>query len=126
MPRQRIAKSPMRNGPTRVHVLPKDSGWQVSREGSGRISGIYRTQTEATEAAKSALRQSGGELTIHGCDRRVRESTMLGRDPMARISAIEGIYLSSKLKRILEDLDRSGATGEERRRSIARQFGKKA
>lgn len=126
MSRSRIAKSPMGDGPTRVHVVPRDSGWQVSQEGSGRIGGVYRTQTEATEAARSALRQSGGELTFQGRDGSVRESMMLGRDPMAKISAIEGIYLSSKSKRTLEDLDRSGATGEERRRSIARLFGKKA
>ncbi len=71
------------------------------------------------------LRRSGGELTVQGRDGRIRESMTLGRDPMAKIAAVEGIYLSPELKRTLEDLDRAGASGDERRRSIARQFGKK-
>jgi hypothetical protein len=50
----------------------------------------------------------------------------LGRDAMSSIAAVEGIHLSSDSKRLLEGLDRAGASGEERRRSIARQFGKKA
>jgi hypothetical protein len=50
----------------------------------------------------------------------------LGRDQMARISAVEGIHLSSDSKRALRDLDARGASGDERRRWIARQFGKKA
>jgi hypothetical protein len=110
----------------RVHVVPKDSGWMVRREGAGRSTGVYRTQAEATEAAKSALRRSGGELMVQGRDGRYRESITLGRDQMARISAVEGIRLSAESKRTLKDLDAKGASGDERRRWIARQFGKKA
>jgi hypothetical protein len=102
-----------------------DGGWQVRREGTGRAAGVYSTQTEATEAAKSTLRRSGGELRVQGRDGRIRESMTLGRDSMAKIAAVEGIYLSSESKRTLKDLDRAGASGEQRRRSIARQFGKK-
>ena len=63
---------------------------------------------------------------VQGRDGRIRESMTLGRDPMARIAAVEGIHLSPELKRTLKELDRTGASGDERRRSIARQFGKKA
>lgn len=125
-PRNTFSRSPVTKGRTRVYVVPRDGGWQVSREGSGHAADVYDTQIEATEAAKSALRRSGGELMVQGRDGRIREMVTLGRDPMAKIAEVEGIRLSPKSKRMLEDLDRRGASGEERRRSIARQFGKKA
>ncbi len=121
-----ISKSSTSKGQARVHVVPMDGGWQVRREGAGRATGVYTTQTEATEAAKSALRRSGGELMVQGRDGRIRESMTLGRNPMAKISAVEGIHLSAESKRTLKVLDRTGASSEERRRAIARQFGKKA
>jgi hypothetical protein len=121
-----IKKSSMaENRPARVHVLPKDGGWQVRREGAGRVAGVYSTQAEATEAAKSTLRRSGGELMVQGRDGRIRESLTLGRESMARIAAVEGIHLSKEAKRTLENFDRTGASGEERRRAIASRFGKK-
>jgi hypothetical protein len=126
MTSRNITKSSVANGRTRVHVVPTAGGWKVRHEGTGRASGVYRSQAEAAEAAQSVLRRSGGALTVHARDGRIRESMTLGRDPMARIAAVEGIHLSSESKRMLEDLDRAGASGEERRRSIARQFGKKA
>jgi hypothetical protein len=110
----------------RVLVVPKEGGWMVRGQGAGRSTGVYSTKAEATEAAKSAVRRSGGELMVQGRDGRFRESVTLGRDQMAKISAVEGIHLSSESKRALKDLDARGASGEERRRWIARQFGKKA
>jgi hypothetical protein len=109
----------------RVHVLPMDGGWQVRREGVDHPTRIYSTKAEATEAAKSTLRRSGGELVVQGRDGRIRGSMTLGRDSMASIAAVEGIHLSQESKRTLRDLDRRGASGEERRRAIARQFEKK-
>jgi hypothetical protein len=120
-----ISRSPVAKARICVHVVPTDGGWQVSREGADRAAGVYRTQTEATEAAQFVLRRSGGEVRVQGRDGRIRESMTLGRESMARIAAVEGIHLSAESKRTLADLDRVGASGEERRRSIARQFGKK-
>jgi|SRR5882757_2181064 len=126
MPRRYIKKSSTaESGPARVHVLPKDGSWQVRREGAGRVAGVYSTQAEATEAAKSTLRRSGGELMVQGRDGRIRGSVTLGRDSMAKIAAVEGIHLSQESKRTLEKFDRTGASGEERRRAIASRFGKK-
>jgi len=125
MTSRNISKSPEAKGRTRIHVVPTDGGWQVRHEGADRAAGVYRTQTEATEAAKSAIRRWGGELMVQGRDGRIRGSMTLGRDAMAKIAAVEGIHLSSVSKRTLQDLDRAGASGEERRRSIASQFGKK-
>jgi hypothetical protein len=120
-----ISKSLVTKGRTRVHVMPVADGWQVRRVGADRATGIYRTQAEATEAAQSVLRRSGGEVRVQGRDGRIRKSMTLGRESMARIAAVEGIHLSAESKRTFADLDRAGASGEERRRSIARQFGKK-
>jgi hypothetical protein len=126
MPRRYTRKSSTaENGPARVHVLPKDGGWQVRGEGAGRVAGVYSTQAEATEAAKSSLRRSGGELMVQGRDGRIRGSVTLGRDPMAKIAAVEGIHLSRESQRTLKDFDRTGASGDERRRAIASRFGKK-
>ncbi len=125
MPRHVTSKPSTVNRQARVHVVPLDGGWQVKHEGACRVVGVYSSQTEATEAAKSTLRRSGGELMVQGRDGRIRESMTLGRDSMAKIAAVEGIRLSSQSMRTLRELDREGATSEERRRSIARQFGKK-
>jgi hypothetical protein len=126
MTSRNISKSSVAKGPTRVHVVQTEDGWQVRHEGAGRVARSYRTQTEATEAAQSVIRRSGGALTVQGRDGRIRNSMTLGRDSMAKIAAVEGIHLSAESKRTLDGLDRAGASGEERRRSIARLFGKKA
>jgi len=102
-------------------VVPRDGGWQVRREGADRATGIYGTQAEAPQ---SAFRRSGGELRVQDRGGRIREGMTLGRESMAKIAAVEGIHLSSESKRMLEDLDRAGASGEERRRSIVRRLGK--
>ena len=109
----------------RIHVAPTESGWQVRCDGSSHPTTIYTSQGDATEAAQSTLRKSGGELKVHGRDGRIHETLTLGRDAMALIAAVEGISLSSDLERLLGDLDRAGASSEDRRRAVALQFGKK-
>jgi hypothetical protein len=125
MPRD-VSKSAKGAGPTRLRVAPTNDGWQVRREDSNRVTGVYGSQSEATEAAKAALRNCGGELRVQGRDGRVRQSVTLGRNPMAKVAAVEGIFLTPRMKQTLADMDRSGLSGEERRQAIARQFGKKA
>lgn len=110
----------------RVRVLPGQGGWMVRRPGAGPSADIYTTRSEATEAARLALRRSGGELVVLGRDGYYRESMALGRDQMAWISAVDGIHLSPESIRALEDLDSRGASGQERRQWIARQFEKNA
>lgn len=60
-------------------VAPKPGGgWHVSGQ-----SQTYRTQAEATKAARAELAAAGGELVIKGRDGRVREqSTIQRRDPI--------------------------------------------
>lgn len=125
MPSSTPPKRPSAKSPNRLYVYPGDGGWRVRRGDSDRVSGVYRTQEEATKAATAALRRSGGELQVQSRNGQVRDSITLGRDPMAKIAAVEGIHLSKAMKQTLNDLDRKGASGEERRRAIASQFGKK-
>jgi hypothetical protein len=109
----------------RVHVVPAEGGWQVRRGGSSPATTVHATQDEATDAARSALRKSGGAVRVHGPDGRVHETLTLGRDAMAQIAAVEGISLPGDLERLLNDLDRAGPSSEERRRAVALQFGQK-
>lgn len=126
MSRSPPSKSSAAKGPKRLSVFPDDGGgWHVRREDADRVAGVYKTQEEATAAARAALRRSGGQLQVKGRNGQVRESMTLGRDPMEKIAAVEGIRLSADMKRTLADLDRKGASGDERRRVIAGQFGKK-
>jgi hypothetical protein len=105
-------------------VASTSAGWAV-RHAGGREIGVFATQAEATDAARSALRKSGGAVRVQGPDGRVHETLTLGRDAMARIAAVEGISLPGDLERLLGDLDRAGASSEERRRAVALQFGQK-
>lgn len=51
---------------------------------------------------------------------------VLGRDSFARISAVEGIRLTSEMKRDLQAFDRKGLSSAERRRAIMKKYGRKA
>lgn len=63
----------------------KGSGnWKALKEGAGRASGMYGTQTEAEAAAKQFSQSSGGgEVRIHGLDGKIRDSDTVfpARDP---------------------------------------------
>jgi hypothetical protein len=48
----------------------------------------------------------------------------LGRERFAKISAVEGIELTSTTRRRAADFDRRGLSGEERRRAIVRAYRK--
>jgi hypothetical protein len=50
----------------------------------------------------------------------------LGLKGFAKISAIEGVRLSSDSRRMFEEFDRKGLTAEQRRKVIAEKHAKKA
>jgi hypothetical protein len=56
--------------------------------------------------------------------RSAKAGLIIGRERFARISAVEGIELSPDMKRRAAELDRRGASGEERRRTIMRAYRK--
>jgi len=49
---------------------------------------------------------------------------MLGRDRFTKISSVEGIVLTQKMKKRLAEFDRKGLSAEERRTSIVRAYRK--
>lgn len=54
-----------------------------------------------------------------------RETFILGRAVMAKIAAVEGIALSAEMQGALKAFDRAGLSNDERRREMAKRFGRK-
>jgi hypothetical protein len=50
----------------------------------------------------------------------------LGRQRFAKISAVEGIRTSHRTEEDFQEFDRKGLSPEERRREIARKYGRKS
>jgi hypothetical protein len=55
----------------RTHVIKRDSGWAVKRQGTKRASKVYPTQEEAIKGAKKMIKSS--DVVIHKRDGSIRE-----------------------------------------------------
>jgi hypothetical protein len=65
-----------------VHVVPRDDGWAVEREGASKASSTgHRTQADATQAARETARRDHTEVIVHGRDGQIRRRDSYGRDP---------------------------------------------
>lgn len=65
-----------------VHVIPRDGGWRVTRDG-GAKDPVFATQREAIEKAKVMVRrESSGQLVVHGRDGRIRQSDTYNMPPI--------------------------------------------
>jgi hypothetical protein len=53
-----------------------------------------------------------------------KDGMIIGRERFAKISAVEGIVLTSSMKKRAADSERRGLSGEERRREIVRAYRK--
>lgn len=66
-------------------VSPRGNGkWANQRVGAARATSLHNTQREAEEAARQAIRESGGgELSIQGTDGRIRQKDTVppAKDP---------------------------------------------
>ena len=51
-------------------------------------------------------------------------SYKIGREGFAKISAVEGIYLTAEMERDFREFDRKGLSAEKRRKAIAQKYGK--
>ena len=67
---------------TNIHVVPRNDGWIVRKEGTSRPTSVHQTQRDAVEAARKIARNQSGELVIHGRDGRIRDRDSYGADPM--------------------------------------------
>lgn len=109
----------------RFYVVVHSDGWAVRSGAANQTRVVYATQMEATAAAQKYLRIHGGELFIQERKGRWRETFTLGREAMGKINSVEGIGLTGEIKRDLRAFDRSNLSTVERRRAIAKKYGKK-
>ena len=63
-----------------THVIPKNGGWAVKKEGSPtRSTSVYATQKDAIEAAREIVqRTSAGQVVIHHRDGSIRTRDIHG------------------------------------------------
>ncbi len=53
--------------PKRTHVVKRDSGWAVKKEGTKRASKVHKTKDEAIKDARRQ-KKSGSDVVIHKKD----------------------------------------------------------
>lgn len=51
----------------RTHVVKRESGWAVKKEGAHKASKVYTTQKEAVQGAQK-FKSSGSDVIIHKSD----------------------------------------------------------
>jgi uncharacterized protein YdaT len=61
------AKKKLETRNKRVHVIKRDKGWAVKKQGASRASRIYKSKDEAVEKAQK-FKKSGHDLVIHKKD----------------------------------------------------------
>ncbi len=66
---------------TPVHVLSREGGWAVVREGNDRATSLHPTQAEASKAGREIARKDGTAFLLHAKDGRVRERSDYGENP---------------------------------------------
>lgn len=64
-----------------VHVVPRNGGWAVTREGAQRDSSHHQTQAQAIEAGTQIAQNQSVEILIHGRNGQIRECNSFGNDP---------------------------------------------
>jgi len=56
----------------RAHVIKRDTGWAVKKEGNTKATKIYKTQDDAVKGAQY-LRLKGHDVIIHESDGSIRD-----------------------------------------------------
>jgi hypothetical protein len=56
----------------RVHVIKRDSGWAVKKQGAERASKIYGTKEAAVKGTEK-LKQAGHDIVVHKKDGSIAE-----------------------------------------------------
>lgn len=64
-----------------AHVVPRESGWAVKKEGAARASKVFDKQADAVKYAREQARKDKSELYIHKRDGTIRERSSYGNDP---------------------------------------------
>jgi hypothetical protein len=63
------------------HVVPRDDGWAVTKEGAARASKTFERQADAIKYAREQARKDSSELFVHRQDGTIRERSSYGNDP---------------------------------------------
>jgi uncharacterized protein (TIGR02271 family) len=63
-----------------VHVLSRDNGWAVLREGNDRATSVHPTQAEAAKVGRDMARKDRTEFLLHAKDGRVRDRSDYGEN----------------------------------------------
>mgnify|MGYP005844457793 CR=1 FL=1 len=58
--------------PKRTHVLKRESGWAVKKEGAQRATKVYSTKEEAVKSAEKS-RKSGSDVVVHKKDGSIQQ-----------------------------------------------------
>lgn len=64
-----------------THVVPRDDGWAVKKEGASRASKNFTTQADAVKYAKEKAQKEKAELYVHRRDGTICERKSYGNDP---------------------------------------------
>lgn len=65
-----------------IHVVPRNDGWVVRKEGDSRACSIHTTQREAIKVGREIARNKSGELVIHRSDGRISQRDSYSSDPL--------------------------------------------
>ena len=63
------------------HVVARDDGWAVVKEGASRASSIHDRKADAVKSARQSARKEGVELVVHNKDGKIGQKDSHGRDP---------------------------------------------
>jgi hypothetical protein len=56
-----------RQQPKRAHIIARDQGWAIKKEGSTRASSLHQDKNAAINGAKK-LKQQGHDIVVHKKD----------------------------------------------------------
>lgn len=67
---------------TVYHVLPKEDGWRVAREGAERAASVHETKDAAITRGRELAGGDGlGQLIVHRRDGTIETEYTYGEDP---------------------------------------------
>ncbi len=64
-----------------LHVVRREDGWAVKREGTSRAGSVHDTQKEAIETARERAIKDKAEVIIHDRHNKIRDKDSYGNDP---------------------------------------------
>jgi hypothetical protein len=121
------ARKTKRPARARLSIVPAASGWAVKKQNSPQASKSYKTKREAEAAARQMLaREDGSEIVILRRDGKIStvDTFALGDRPFAKVSAVEGVFLTPEMERDFQRLNKKGLSPEARRRWLIEKYGK--